>query len=227
MKYNNIFEGTFISRPNRFIAKVKTDGREETVHVKNTGRCKELLVSGAKVFLERSDNPDRKTEYDLVSVYKGDELINIDSTAPNKVFGEWLATTDLFGKITKIKPECFYKKSRFDYYIETENEKIFVEVKGVTLEKEGVVLFPDAPTERGVKHLRELLEATGEGFKAYAFFIVQMKNCTYFTPNSETHKEFSDTLREVREKGVGIYALNCRVTKDTLDIDDFLEVKIN
>ena len=222
MKYENIKQGTFISRPNRFIANVLIDGKEEVCHVKNTGRCKELLVPGASVLVEVSDNPQRKTKYDLVSVYKGDRLINMDSQAPNKVFGEWAHR--FFKNITFLKPETKYKNSRFDFYIEADGRKIFVEVKGVTLEKDNVVLFPDAPTERGVKHINELCDCVKNGYEAYIFFVVQMTDVKYFTPNKETHKEFADALKRAQKKGVNICCVDCIVEKNELAINDLVEV---
>ena len=203
MKYKNVVRGSFISRPNRFIANVDIDGKIEVCHVKNTGRCRELLLPGVEVFLERSDKPERRTKYDLIAVKKGKMLINIDSQAPNKVFGEWIRRGDFFKNITLIKPECTYKNSRFDFYIEADGKKIFAEIKGVTLENNGVVLFPDAPTERGVKHLSELIEAKHCGFEAYVFFIIQMKECNYFTPNKETHPEFAEALSIAKRHGFG------------------------
>ena len=167
MKYKNIHKGIFKSRPNRFIAQVEIDGVNTTVHVKNTGRCKELLTENATVFLEKSDNPLRKTQYDLVAVYKGDRLINMDSQAPNIVFGEFLKKNILIKNTTQIKPEHKFNNSRFDFYVEADNRKIFLEVKGVTLEENNVVMFPDAPTERGLKHICELIEAHKQGYETY------------------------------------------------------------
>ena len=224
MKYNRIKEGKFIARPNRFIAEVEIDGRAEICHVKNTGRCKELLVRGAKVYVEESSNPERKTRFDLISVYKGDTLINMDSQAPNKVFSEWATKTDYFGEITLIKPECKYKNSRFDFYIETEKRKIFVEVKGVTLENDGVVSFPDAPTQRGVKHIRELQEAIKDGYEAYVFFIVQMSGVRYFVPNGENDPGFAQALENASENGVIVKALECEVTKNSLTATEYVQV---
>lgn len=217
MKYKNIVKGRFVSRPNRFIANVEIDGDVRVCHVKNTGRCRELLTDGAKVLLEVSDNPTRRTAYDLVAVYKGDALINMDSQAPNRVLGEWIAAGGFEG-VTYVKPECTYGGSRFDFYIEADGRKIFAEVKGVTLEEDGVVMFPDAPTERGVKHLRELTDAVKNGYGAYVFFVVQMEKCSYFTPNVKTHPEFAKALGEARENGVCVRALNCKVTEDSLEI---------
>lgn len=226
MKYTSTLQAAFISRPNRFIAYVEIDGKEKVCHVKNTGRCKELLIPGATVVLERSDKPQRKTEYDLIAVYKGDKLINMDSQAPNKVFGEWAAQSCYFGKDPMIKPECKYGASRFDFYIESEGRRIFVEVKGVTLERDGVILFPDAPTERGVKHINELADAVKNGYEAYVFFICQMKDCRYFTPNRQTHPQFADALKTAAEKGVQVRCVNCDLSEDTLTIDTFVEVRL-
>lgn len=227
MKYKSIKEGVFLSRPNRFIANVLVDGDKCVCHVKNTGRCKELLNEGARVFLEESDNPERKTKYDLVAVYKGERLINMDSLFPNKVFSEWVRKEKLIKDITYIKPEYKYKNSRFDFYIESQNEKILLEVKGVTLEENGVVMFPDAPTERGIKHIKELCDCKKEGFEAYIVFVVQMDNVKYFTPNRKTHKAFADALSEAEKCGVNIVCVDCKVEKDGMEINDFVEVRLN
>lgn len=224
MKYKNTVVGTFVSRPNRFIANVVTEGATHICHVKNTGRCRELLVPGARVILEPSGNTNRKTQYDLIAVYKGNKLINMDSHAPNKVIGEWIEAGGCFDNVRLIRPEFTYGNSRFDFYIETENERIFAEVKGVTLEKEGVVTFPDAPTERGLRHLLELAKAAKEGYGAYIFFVIQMKDCKYFTPNRNTHPEFADTMRRVSHEGVKIFALSCDVTPDSMTVDRFVRV---
>lgn len=226
MEYCKTLEAKFLQRPNRFTAHVEVSGKIETIHVKNTGRCKELLPYGAKVYLEESDNTSRKTKYDLIAVKKGDRLINMDSQAPNKVFLEWVRTGKFLEDVTAVKPECKYRNSRFDFYIEAGKEKIFVEVKGVTLEKDGVVLFPDAPTERGVKHINELISATNEGYKTYIVFIIQMENVKYFTPNFITHKEFGDALIKAQKCGVNIIAVDCAVTKNSLNIKDFVPVKL-
>ncbi|MBE7033210.1 MAG: DNA/RNA nuclease SfsA [Ruminococcaceae bacterium] len=222
MKYLNIKKGKFISRPNRFIAHIEIDGRKEICHVKNTGRCKELLLSGATVFVQESDKAERKTKYDLISVLKGDMLINMDSQAPNKVMEEWLPK--YFENITLIKPEAKYKNSRFDFYLEADGKKIFAEVKGVTLEENGVVMFPDAPTERGVKHLNELCECVKDGYEAYVFFVVQIEKADYFTPNRKTHPEFADALINAQKCGVNVYCINCIVKEDELTVKDFLKI---
>ena len=216
MKYTNIVGGTFISRPNRFIAKVNIDGMEHTVHVKNTGRCKELLVPGCTVFLEKSDNPNRKTLYDLVAVVKGDRVINMDSQAPNTVFARWVKKQL---PTAFIKREHTYKDSRFDCYVETETDKIFVEVKGVTLEENGCVRFPDAPTERGIKHIKGLVDAVENGYKAAVFFVIQMEDVISFSPNYETQPQFGRTLKDAEKAGVKILAYSCKVTPDSLEID--------
>lgn len=224
MKYNDIHKGRFINRPNRFIANVEINGEIQVVHVKNTGRCKELLTDNVCVLLEKSSNPARKTLYDLVSVYKGKRLVNMDSQAPNKVFQEYLEAGKMFDNITFLKPECKFNNSRFDFYAETDNRKIFMEVKGVTLEKNNVVLFPDAPTERGLKHIYELIYAKEQGYDAYVVFVVQMSDVEYFTPNKDTHPEFADALRVAKKAGVNIIALDCIVTENTLEINKKVEV---
>ena len=224
MKYKNVVKARFLSRPNRFIAYAELGGREVVAHVKNTGRCRELLTPNAEIILSKAENPERKTPYDLIAVYKNGILINMDSQAPNVVFGEWLKATDFFGNITYVRPECKYKNSRFDFYLESGERKIFVEVKGVTLEEEGVVLFPDAPTERGVKHISELCEAVRDGYEAYVFFVIQMKECKYFTPNTKTHPAFAETLKHASANGVTVKAVCCNVTENSLEIADFAEV---
>jgi len=226
MIYNNIKRAKFINRPNRFIANIEIDGEQEVCHVKNTGRCKELLTEGVTIYVQEFNISSRKTKYDLISVYKGKKLINIDSQAPNKVFREFLLNGFLFQNIKLIKPECKYKNSRFDFYIETDDKKIFVEIKGVTLEENGVVKFPDAPTERGLKHLNELADCIENGYEAYVCFIVQMKDVLYFTPNYETHKEFGETLKNVNKKGVNIISLDCEVTKDSLTSRNMVEIRL-
>ena len=245
MKYNHVVFATFLSRPNRFIAQVRlADGREETVHVKNTGRCKELLIPGCNVYLEKSENHNRKTLYDLIAVEKrydevfdwgifplafrkrmddGKEktlLFNIDSQAPNKVVLEWLKKQDY----SVIKPEFTFGKSRFDFYLEKidsvtgKTEKILLEVKGCTLEIEGVGYFPDAPTERGVKHLNELSDAIGEGYKSVLAFVIQMEGVTEVFPNVKTHPEFAEALENAQKAGVEVWFLPCKVKPDCLEI---------
>ncbi len=226
MKYKNIKKGIFIERPNRFIAHVEIDGVTEVCHVKNTGRCKELLLPGAVVYVQQSDNPNRKTGFDLISVIKGSRHINMDSQVPNKLVQEWLEKGNLFKDITLIKPESRYKNSRFDFYVETNEDKIFIEVKGVTLEENNIVLFPDAPTERGVRHIKELVESLRDAYKAYIIFVIQMKDVDYFMPNKLTHKEFAHTLQSAYEKGVKILALDCVVEEDFIEIEKQVEVRL-
>ena len=216
MKYSNIVKGKFISRPNRFIARVDIAGVEHTVHVKNTGRCKELLIPGCTVFLEKADNPNRKTLYDLIAVIKGDRVINMDSQAPNAVFRRWIKKQ--LPNAT-VKREITYKDSRFDCYIETETDKIFVEVKGVTLEENGYVRFPDAPTERGIKHINGLMDAVNNGYKAAVFFVIQMEDVISFSPNYDTQPRFGQALKNAEAAGVKILAYSCKVTPDSLEID--------
>ena len=192
MNYEHIEEGRFISRPNRFIAYVEIDGRKEKVHVKNTGRCRELLTDQAVVYLNKSANLNRSTAYDLVAVKKGSRMVNMDSAAPNKAVEEWLLAGGLEEDIFMLRPETKFQNSRFDFYVETRDKKIFIEVKGVTLEQQNVVLFPDAPSQRAVKHVNELTEAVQQGFEAYVIFVIQMENAEYFIPNRETHPEFAD-----------------------------------
>lgn len=227
MKYENIVQGRFKSRPNRFIAYVNINGQTEKVHVKNTGRCKELLTDDAEVFLEKSSNPERSTQYDLVTVRKGNRLINMDSQAPNKAVEEWLLKKELFPDTVLIRPETTYGNSRFDFYIETATDKIFMEVKGVTLEKDNVVLFPDAPSERAVKHVYELIEAVKAGYQAYILLVIQMKGVSYFAPNRETQPEFANALLEARKAGVKIIAYDCLITEDSMVIDVPVPVKLS
>jgi len=222
--YDNIKTAKFINRPNRFIANIYIDGKIEACHVKNTGRCKELLTEWASIYVQELNNPNRKTKYDLISVYKGERLVNIDSQAPNRVFYEWLLEGKLFEKIKLIKPECKYNNSRFDFYIEADNKKIFVEVKGVTLEEKGLVMFPDAPTERGLKHLNELSDSNDEGYEAYVCFVIQMKDVLYFTPNYKTHEEFGETLKKISKKGVNLIAFDSQVTKNSITAGDLVGI---
>ncbi|MBQ7385563.1 MAG: DNA/RNA nuclease SfsA [Ruminococcus sp.] len=225
MRYKNIVKGIFKSRPNRFIAKVEINGKEETVHVKNTGRCRELLRENVTVYLEKSSNPNRKTAFDLVAVEKVREgkenlLVNMDSQIPNAVAFEWLTGENpLFSKNAKIKREVTFGDSRFDLYVEDEERKAFVEVKGVTLEHSGYALFPDAPTERGVKHINELVKATEAGYEAYILFVIQMKEVHTFSPNKEMHADFAEALKNAYNKGVKVIAMDCVVTPDEMIID--------
>jgi sugar fermentation stimulation protein A len=224
MQYENILQGRFILRPNRFIAHIEINGEIEICHVKNTGRCKELLIPGVTVFVQESNNPNRKTKFSLIGVIKEDRIINMDSQVPNKVVHEWILKGNLFTDITLIKPETTYNKSRFDFYIETKNKKAFIEVKGVTLEDKGIVRFPDAPTERGVKHVRELCDCIKDGYEAYIIFVIQMKDVIHFEPNTETHKEFAEVLKEAKKQGVHIIAVDCNVNENSIDIVDYVKV---
>ena len=226
MRYRDIHKAIFISRPNRFIAKVELNGKEEIVHVKNTGRCRELLVPGCTVYLEKSGNAARRTAYDLVAVQKGELLINMDSQAPNKVFGEWAERGSFRKDLTLLKTETVWGRSRFDFYWEAGEEQGFVEVKGCTLEENGLALFPDAPTERGVKHLEELVLAQQEGYLCTICFVLQMKGCHSFRPNEITHPEFADALRKAAQAGVRIVAMDCIVTPDSLEIDQSVPVDL-
>ena len=226
MEYQNITEGRFVAWPNRFIAHVTVDGRTEVCHVKNTGRCRELLLPGTTVYLEKSDNPKRKTRFDLVAVEKGDLLINMDAQAPNRLFGEWAAAGKFCPDIREIRPEVTFGASRFDFRLDTAEGPFFVEVKGVTLEENGIARFPDAPTERGVKHLHELARAVKEGYRAAAFFVIQMKGCTCFQPNDRTHPAFGAALREAAAAGVEVYAYDCVVTPESARIDAPVPVQL-
>lgn len=226
MRYNNITKGIFLDRPNRFIAHCKIGNAIETVHVKNTGRCKELLTQNANVYLEKSDNENRKTKYDLIAVYKGSTLINMDSQAPNKAAEEWLKAGGFIKNPTLVKAEKTYCSSRFDFYIESENEKAFVEVKGVTLENDNIACFPDAPTSRGTKHINELIKAKAEGYRTAILFVVQMKGCTKFIPNDITDPAFSTALRNANKNGVEVIAMDCIVTENTMTIDKPVKVEL-
>lgn len=222
MRYNNTVKGIFVDRPNRFTANVKINNQINTVHVKNTGRCRELLIPGSEVILERADNPDRKTKYDLVAVYsKHAGLVNIDSQAPNKVVKEWLMEKG----ISLIKPEYSYGKSRLDFYFEKNDSRCLVEVKGVTLIKNGSAYFPDAPTQRGIKHLNELENAVKKGFKCYAAFVIQAEGIDNIYPNMETHPEFGEALKNANNAGVKVLSLGCRVSERELHIDREKEMK--
>ena len=219
MKYREIVQGIFLERPNRFIAYVELMGKRERVHVKNTGRCKELLLPGACVYLEKSENPERSTAFDLVAVKKGERIVNMDSQAPNSVVEEWLRKGELFGEKAEVKREVTYLDSRFDFSITDEYGHVsFLEVKGCTLEKDGVVMFPDAPTERGVKHVKELIKAKKEGYGAYILILVQMNGVKYFVPNWDTHPAFGEALREAKRNGVVILCYDSIVTSDSITL---------
>ena len=217
MKYKKVVEARFLTRPNRFVAQVDIAGQVETVHVKNTGRCKELLLPDVPVILSEADNPNRKTRHDLIAVEKaGLGLINMDSQAPNKVMGEWLAGRGY----DVVKPEYKYGKSRIDFYMERGSQKYLLEVKGFTLEKEGIGYFPDAPTERGIKHIHELIEARRAGYWCGLAFVIQMPKVREVRPNIETHPAFGDAWKEALEAGVRIWFLSCKVEADSLTIDE-------
>ncbi len=218
MRYARVREGVFLARPNRFIAEVSLEGVPAVCHVKNTGRCRELLVPGAKVWLAEAGNSARRTKFDLVAVRKGARLINMDAAAPNRAFGEFLAAGGLFERPEFIRPETVFGDSRFDFYVEAGERRAFLEVKGVTLEEDGVVLFPDAPTQRGVKHLLGLTEAVRAGFEAYAVFVVQMADVQYFTPNRRTHPAFAEALERARNAGVRVLSYDCAVTPESMEI---------
>ena len=266
MKYDNIIEGKFISRLNRFVAYVCVDGVQEKVHVKNTGRLKELLVGGATVYLQKHDDPKRSTALSLIAVKKVGQIVNIDSQAPNKAMHEWLAACmQITGgsaaaggsaggstapgptapcpvafagnatpaailrpgeKITAIRPEYTYKGSRFDFLIETDQRKILMEVKAVTLEENGTALFPDAPTDRGVRHIMELCGSKEDGYSPVIAFVIQMDGVRQFSPNAKTHGAFADALVSAHEQGVRIIALDCEVTVDSIVIRDFVDVAL-
>lgn len=231
MHYEKIVSGVFISRPNRFIARIIINGKEKIVHVKNTGRCRELLIPGVKVYLEDFDGRmgSRKLRYSLIAVEKicpdnngKTLLINMDSQAPNKVVGEWLSTQNY----TFIKPEYVFGSSRIDFYMERNDEKFLLEVKGCTLESDGHCFFPDAPTERGIKHIEELISAKEKGINSAILFLVQMEEAKDFAPNDETHRAFGDALRLAKKKGVRILCYNCTVSPDTLIFKDKVKIKL-
>ena len=217
MKYENMVRGRFLARPNRFIAKVEIDGQEETVHVKNTGRCRELLMPGAEVWCRFDPNPMRKTRYDLITVRKGGRLINMDSQAPNAAAKEWLLSGGL-GEIENLKAESVHGDSRFDFSFTKDGKLCFLEVKGVTLENDNVCAFPDAPTERGVRHLRGLTALARQGCGAYVLFVIQMPDVKYLHPNDATDPAFGAALRAAAEAGVQVLAMDCAVTEDTMEI---------
>lgn len=234
MRYQEIVHGTFLSRPNRFLAKVQIGDVVHTVHVKNTGRCKEILVPGAEVILEF--HPDaketgRKTEYSLIAVYKGSILINMDSQAPNQVAAEWLTlggfTKETGIGVDQVRREVRYGNSRFDLAFTGDGKPCFMEVKGVTLEEDGVASFPDAPTERGIKHMQELADAAAHGFGAYLLFVIQMKGIHEFRPNRKTHPAFADALKEAAKAGVHVLAYDCMVWEDHFQIDQRISVVLD
>ncbi|MEE1086296.1 MAG: A/G-specific adenine glycosylase [Schaedlerella sp.] len=224
MKYERIIKGSFIERPNRFLAYAELMETKETIHVKNTGRCAELLKPGASIYVQESDNPSRKTKWDLIAAEKNGRIINMDSQIPNKVVQEWVEAGNFQENIRLVKPEITYGNSRFDLYIETDEKKIFIEIKGVTLEEKGVVRFPDAPSERAVKHVEELIKAIKEGYEAYVFFVIQMKGVRYFTPNIDTQPEFAQVLKKAKKAGVQILAYDCEVTTDSIKLSEAVPV---
>ena len=217
MHYSNMVPGIFHARPNRFIAHVEIDGEIQVCHVKNTGRCRELLPPGAKVWCQESNNPNRKTKYDLIAVQKGDRMINMDSQAPNIAAGEWLKSGGL-GNVEQLRAETVHGDSRFDFSFTKDEQLCFLEVKGVTLEHDGVCAFPDAPTDRGTKHLRGLTQAAREGYGAFVLFVIQMADVKYLRPNDATDPAFAAALREAAENGVTVLAMDCGVTPDTMEL---------
>ena len=226
MKYKEpMVSGRFLVRPNRFVAHIEIDGKTEICHVKNTGRCRELLPEGAKVYCTDCLSPNRKTRYDLIAVQKGDRLINMDSQAPNAAVKEWLLAGGL-GEIQNVKPETTFGDSRFDFSFKKDGRLCFLEVKGVTLENDGVCAFPDAPTERGVKHLQELTRLCKEGYGAYVLFVIQMENVKYLHPNDTTDPAFGKALRQALEAGVQILACDCIVTPNTMSLNTPIEVHL-
>lgn len=225
MRYSAVKQGRFLSRPNRFIAHVEMDGKTEICHVKNTGRCRELLIPGARVWCAKAENSNRKTAYDLIAVEKGTYLVNMDSQAPNQAVGEWLRNGGL-GNAQVVLPEQRFHDSRFDFYLERDGKPMFLEVKGVTLEENGVCRFPDAPTQRGARHLRELTLAREQGYDAAVLFVIQMAPVRYLTPNDGTDPEFGKALREAAAKGVAVLAVDCVVTPDTMTIGNPVAVHL-
>lgn len=223
MQYSNMVPGTFLSRPNRFIAHVDIGGKVEIVHVKNTGRCRELLPAGASVWCQTADNPSRKTKYDLITVRKGRRLINMDSQAPNTAAKEWLLSGGL-GPVEKLRAETIYGDSRFDFSFTLHGKPCFLEVKGVTLENDGICAFPDAPTQRGARHLRGLQKCVEEGFGGYVLFVIQMSDVNYLHPNDATDPDFAAALREAAASGVQVLAVDCLVTEDTMTIRNAVPV---
>lgn len=225
MRYEKIRTGRFLLRRNRFVAEVEIDGEVVDCHVKNTGRCRELFLSGVKVVLQESDNPNRKTKYDLIAVYKNGQLINVDSQVTNTVVEEWVKESGYFQNLKLVKREVTYGKSRFDLYVEYgEDKRAFIEVKGVTLEENGVARFPDAPTLRGVKHVEELITCMQDGYEAYLFFVVQMKCIKHVEPNWKMHPEFGHALQKAADAGVHLLAYDCLMTEDSIRADRLLPV---
>jgi len=226
MRYDRIRRAVFLRRPNRFIAVVSLDGAETVCHVKNTGRCRELLVPGATVLVQHCPAPGRRTAWDLISVYKGETLINMDAAAPNRVFAQWAEAGGFLPGLTLLRPECRHGDSRFDFYVEAGARRGFVEVKGVTLEENGVVRFPDAPTLRGAKHLRGLADCVREGFEAWAVFIVQLSGARYLEPARANDPDFARAMEEARDAGVRLLALECAVTERSIDPAGPVEIRL-
>ena len=225
--YSGVRRGVFVERPNRFIAHAELDGQPVVCHVKNTGRCRELLTPGAVIYLQESDNPNRKTRYDLIAVEKGGLLINMDAQAPNRVFAEWVGAGGFQEGLTLLRPETTWGNSRFDFYWEASNRRGFVEVKGVTLEEDGAVYFPDAPTARGVKHVEELCACLEQGYEAALFLVVQMEGVAFWAPNDRTHPAFGTAVRRAAERGVQILAWDCKVTPDSITLRRPVSVRLH
>ena len=226
MKYENTKRAVFLDRPNRFIAHVDLNGQTETVHVKNTGRCKELLIPGTEVILEESVNPARKTKYDLICVNKSGRWINMDSQVPNRAAAEWIRAGRLFPEEVTLKTEKVYGNSRFDIYVESPCRKAFIEVKGVTLEENDIARFPDAPTQRGVKHVEELIRCQEDGYEAYLLFVIQMKGIREFEPNWSTHPQFGEVLQKAQNAGVHLLAYDCLIREDYIEIQDPVPIRL-
>lgn len=226
MIYENILPAIFVDRPNRFIAHVELNGRLEVCHVKNTGRCRELLIPGCRVYVQHQPSPTRKTAYDLIAVEKGERLLNMDANAPNRVFNEYVRAGRFLRGWSVIRPETTHGDSRFDFYLESPGHRLFAEVKGVTLEDDGVMRFPDAPTERGVKHLEGLARCVQEGYEAWAVFVIQTEDVRWMEPNRRTHPAFADALRQAAQAGVHLLALDCHTEPDRLGICRPVEIRL-
>lgn len=226
MIYENMKQGIFHERPNRFVTMVEIDGKIEKCHVKNTGRCKELLIPGVTVYVQEQDKASRKTKYDLISVEKGNRVVNIDSQVPNKIAYDWIRQGNYFKDITHIQREKTYGNSRFDIYLETLDKKIFIEVKGVTLEEDNIAMFPDAPTTRGIKHIKELTKAIEEGYEAYIIFVIQIEGVIKFKPNDITHPEFGEALRLAKSQGLNILAYDCQVKPDRIKMANPIPIEL-
>ncbi len=226
MIYENILPAIFVDRPNRFIAHVELNGRLEVCHVKNTGRCRELLIPGCRVYVQHQPSPTRKTAYDLIAVEKGERLLNMDANAPNRVFNEYVRAGRFLRGWSVIRPETTHGDSRFDFYLESPGHRLFAEVKGVTLEDDGVMRFPDAPTERGVKHLEGLARCVQEGYEAWAVFVIQTENVRWMEPNRRTHPAFADAMRQAAQAGVHLLALDCHTEPDRLEIRRPVEIRL-